>query len=182
MVQIVTKDRLALCGVQGMPRAAAMRATSKVRDRPPMYITSGCTMSTTCWSIMRCQVGRSQSCSPPVTSRSSACVTWRVCSNSQYGQGSSKWLMPSSCSIWPTAMARAGEKPLLASTSLATPSPNARATTGITSSVRPGHSSTSRPHSAATRHLKASKPCVSRSCTRRAASSWGVMSRFIDEA
>ena len=54
--------------------------------------------------------------------------------------------------------------------------------TCMISSVRPGHSSTSRPHSAATRHLKAVKPNSSRRRTRRSASSRGVMSRFIDDA
>ena len=45
-------------------------------------------------------------------------------------------------------MARVGEKPLLASTSSATSSPSARRIAGMISSVRPGHSSTSWPHSA----------------------------------
>ena len=61
-------------------------------------------------------------------------------------------------------------------------SPRARATVGTINSVRPGHSSMSRPHSAPTRHLNASKPSSSRSRTRRSASAAGVMSRFIEDA
>ena len=83
MVQIVTSERFALCGVQGKPASAAMRTTRRVRAMPPMYITSGCTTSTARISIMRAQVARSQSCSPPVTSMSSASATCLVSSSFQ---------------------------------------------------------------------------------------------------
>ena len=182
MVAIVTRERLALWGVIGMPAFLAISTTFNVLQMPPIYITSGCNTSTACISIILCHVTRSQSCSPPVTSMFNASVTCLVSSSSQYLQGSSKWLMPSASSSAPTSMARLGEKPLLPSTNLAMPSPSARATTGTTSSVRPGHSSMSFPHSAPTRHLNASKPNSSRSFTNRWASSCGVMSRRIEDA
>ena len=56
------------------------------------------------------------------------------------------------------AMARGTEKPEFASTSLSMPSPRARDRVGMISSVRPGHWSTSSPHSAPMRHLAAVKP------------------------
>ena len=70
---------------------------------------SGCTMSTARMPIIVFQAENSQSCSPPVTSIDSASVTCLVCSNSQYGQGSSKCEMPSASSMRPTSIALAGE-------------------------------------------------------------------------
>ncbi len=46
MVNSVTIDRFAQCGVTGRPASAAIRAIASVRPMPPTYITSGCTMST----------------------------------------------------------------------------------------------------------------------------------------
>ena len=89
-MQIVTSERLALCGVMGMPAFLAISTTFKVLQIPPIYIMSGCNTSTACISIMRFQVTRSQSCSPPVTSIVNASVTCLVSSSSQYLQGSSK--------------------------------------------------------------------------------------------
>ena len=57
---------------------------------------------------------------------------------------------------------RRTEKPLFASTSSATSPPRPARIAGTISSVRPGHSSTSWPHSAPTRNLNASKPYRSR--------------------
>ena len=181
-MQIVTSERLALCGVISILAFLAISTTFKVRQIPPIYIMSGCKIFTARISIMRCHVTKSQSCSPPVTSIESASVTCLVSSSSQYLHGSSKCVIPSASRSAPTSMARLGEKPLLPSTNFEIPSPRARETTGTTSSVRPGHSSISFPHSAATRHLNASKPYVSRNFTKRSASSCGVMSRFIDDA
>ena len=90
--------------------------------------------------------------------------------------------MPSASSRRPTSIARAGEKPLLASASSDTSGPSARRIVVTISSVRPGHSSTSWPHSAPMRNLKASNPKRSLSRRNRVASSRGVMSRFMDEA
>ena len=165
-----------------MPACLAISTTFNVRQIPPIYIMSGCRTSTARISIIRCHVTKSQSCSPPVTSIERASVTCLVSSSSQYLHGSSKWLIPSASSSAPTSMARLGENPLLPSTNFETPSPNARETTGTTSSVRPGHSSMSLPHSAPTRHLNASKPNSSRNFTNLSASCCGVMSRFIEEA
>ena len=53
---------------------------------------------------------------------------------------------------------------------------------GIISSVRPDHSSLLRPTSAPARTLKASNPNLSLNTHRRCASSFGVISRFIEEA
>jgi hypothetical protein len=88
MVHIVTSENWRCAGA-GQPAAAAMRTTCSVLDIPPMYMMSGWTMSTARIAIMRSQVARSQSCSPPVTSTASASVTCLVCSSFQYGQGSS---------------------------------------------------------------------------------------------
>ena len=125
MVQIVTSERFALCGVIGIPACLAISTTFNVRQIPPIYIMSGCRTSTARISIIRCHVTKSQSCSPPVTSIERASVTCLVSSSSQYLHGSSKWLIPSASSSAPTSMARLGENPLLPSTNFETPSPNA---------------------------------------------------------
>ena len=181
-MQMVTRERFALWGVIGIPAFFAISTTFNVLQIPPIYIMSGCSTSTARISIILFQVVRSQSCSPPVTSIFNASVTCLVSSSSQYLHGSSKWPMPSASKSAPTSIARLGENPLLPSTNLEIPSPSARETTGTTSSVRPGHSSISFPHSAPTRHLNASKPNSSRSFTKRSASSFGEMSRRIEDA
>ena len=83
MVKSVTIDKFAQCGVTGSPAEIAISTTRNVRLIPPKYKISGCIISTALISIIRLQVGKSQSCSPPVTLICSASVTNLVCSSSQ---------------------------------------------------------------------------------------------------
>ncbi len=63
---IMTKE--AECGVIGIPAFSAIFTTFKVLFIPPIYIMSGCKISTAFISIIFCHTIKSQSCSPPVTS------------------------------------------------------------------------------------------------------------------
>ena len=115
-----------------------------------------------------------QSCSPPVTSRSSASRTSLRLLELPVGAG----LLEMRRRRGPAAGGRPRSRGAANSRYWRRPagcasSPSALRMAGTISSVRPGHSSTSWPYSAPTRNLKASKPCASRRPRKRSASSPG---------